>query len=302
MACCIATGTPWHGKPVKQGDVLYIATEGAYGVGRKRVPAWMASHSVPLAGRRNIRMITGDVLLHGDVSSIVGDVRLAFNGSPALVVIDVLAGTMNGSESDDEAAKDWVKAATAIVMELGDGYVGRHPLSVQRCRSNAGTHSHLGKLRYTTESRRRQGYEDDDALGQPPYGTTTAFGKWRFQLHEQAIDEHPEETSLVPLLLDDGGGAQQKPQHQTERRGEDVLEIVSDAIGDAGEVSAGANDVPAGRRAFARRNLKPYLLAGGYWDDDRTSAHNRACLSRELKKLGQLKLIGLSSTYVWTLS
>jgi RecA-family ATPase len=35
-ACCVATGTPWQGRPVKAGRVLYIATEGVHGL-RSRV-------------------------------------------------------------------------------------------------------------------------------------------------------------------------------------------------------------------------------------------------------------------------
>src|SRR5262245_31012061 len=42
-ACCVASGTPWMGIPVKKGDVLYLAGEGEHGY-VKRVAAWQQAH------------------------------------------------------------------------------------------------------------------------------------------------------------------------------------------------------------------------------------------------------------------
>lgn len=42
---CIAAGVPWLGHEVKQGPVVYIAAEGAYGLKRRR-DAWMAERNV----------------------------------------------------------------------------------------------------------------------------------------------------------------------------------------------------------------------------------------------------------------
>jgi hypothetical protein len=39
LACCVATGTPWHEHPVQKGRVLYLIAEGASGIS-DRVDAW----------------------------------------------------------------------------------------------------------------------------------------------------------------------------------------------------------------------------------------------------------------------
>lgn len=40
---CLATNTPWQGKPTERVKVLYVAGEGAHGIGQ-RVRAWKAAH------------------------------------------------------------------------------------------------------------------------------------------------------------------------------------------------------------------------------------------------------------------
>lgn len=42
---CVATGTPWNGRPVEQGPVMYLAGEGVNGLSR-RVLAWQMQHRV----------------------------------------------------------------------------------------------------------------------------------------------------------------------------------------------------------------------------------------------------------------
>lgn len=44
MACSIATGKPWHGRPVTPGLVIYMVAEGSRGV-RKRIRAWEQRHN-----------------------------------------------------------------------------------------------------------------------------------------------------------------------------------------------------------------------------------------------------------------
>ena len=44
MALCIASGKPWHGHEVMKGPVIYIAAEGAYGMGQRYV-AWCQAYN-----------------------------------------------------------------------------------------------------------------------------------------------------------------------------------------------------------------------------------------------------------------
>ena len=40
MACHIATGLDWHGQTIKQGPVVYIASEGVTSLVRQRIAGW----------------------------------------------------------------------------------------------------------------------------------------------------------------------------------------------------------------------------------------------------------------------
>src|SRR5690606_15368852 len=42
----VETGLDWHGHAVSKGGVLFVATEGANGVGRLRIPAWYDHHRI----------------------------------------------------------------------------------------------------------------------------------------------------------------------------------------------------------------------------------------------------------------
>ena len=57
--------------------------------------------------------------------------------------------------------------------------------------------------------------------------------------------------------------------------------------------------VPHTVRAVHRQSLKRYLKPKGYWDDERTDAHNRGELSRDLKGLAARNIVGLTSEYAW---
>ncbi|MEM5373529.1 AAA family ATPase, partial [Paraburkholderia azotifigens] len=45
MALCVASGIDWHGHPVKQGKVVYVASEGARGM-HQRVDVWLQQHDL----------------------------------------------------------------------------------------------------------------------------------------------------------------------------------------------------------------------------------------------------------------
>ncbi|MEN1928042.1 AAA family ATPase [Luteimonas sp. MJ250] len=120
MAACIATGTPWHGRPVSQGVVFYLAGEGQRGL-RMRFDGWAKEHGVAIDD--------APVYVSGGLASLCEPDQLAIsvdemaeaaaaeNQKPALIIIDTLARAMGGrNENSAEdmgafiAAKDLLKA------------------------------------------------------------------------------------------------------------------------------------------------------------------------------------------------
>lgn len=119
MALSVAIGRPWHGQAVKPGRVLYVATEGANGVGRNRIPAWLDYHSIPYGERLRIHLYPEELLL--DQANGVDDLitKMHAVGEFRLVIFDVQAGTMAGSENDDTVSKEWVRANQKIIRKTG---------------------------------------------------------------------------------------------------------------------------------------------------------------------------------------
>jgi len=133
MACCIATGTPWHGHSVKQGAVFYIAGEGHNGLAR-RFAAWSKHAGVSLKGaplfksRRAVSIFNEASAkeLHDEIIVMIEQTGV----TPSLVVVDTVA--RNFGDGDENSTSDMGK-----FVEHLDTWV-RHPFG---CNVNLVHHS-----------------------------------------------------------------------------------------------------------------------------------------------------------------
>jgi hypothetical protein len=112
LALCIATGTPFHGRDVKGGNVVYVAAEGFYTL-RDRATAWLQSHG--LERPQNFHILRAPVAIAeaGTVHAFADELA-KFN--PALIVLDTLSQCALGlnENSNDEMAR-----FVAGMMQLG---------------------------------------------------------------------------------------------------------------------------------------------------------------------------------------
>ena len=109
LACCVATGSDWHGKPVKRpGAVFYIAGEGFNGLSRRLVawqqvngynlrtaPLYVSQCSASFTDLANARMVS---------DSIEQTIKESGGVIPSLIVIDTLA--RNFGAGDENATKE----------------------------------------------------------------------------------------------------------------------------------------------------------------------------------------------------
>lgn len=105
MAFCIASGTPFHGRFVEQGPVVYLAGEGFSGLARRRA-AWERHNGVSLRGAPVFVSTQAPALL--DAAEATG-VAMAVEevasqvGAPKLVVVDTLARAFAGGDENSSA-------------------------------------------------------------------------------------------------------------------------------------------------------------------------------------------------------
>lgn len=104
MAACIATGTPWFGKRVRQARVLYLGYEGLRAL-RKRIKALrdkypgLKDHQTPF---RYAGLTFPLTTTEGrqEVGAIIRKFAGLHDGPPDLIIIDPLANALGGDDSD----------------------------------------------------------------------------------------------------------------------------------------------------------------------------------------------------------
>ena len=110
MALSVATGTPWQGRCVQQGTVLYIVAEGLSGMGQ-RVEAWELRRG--LVAPDNCRFVprAANLTDPGEVQALCEYIQ-SLPEQPALIVIDTLARSIAGAE--ENSSKDMGLAVEAM--------------------------------------------------------------------------------------------------------------------------------------------------------------------------------------------
>ena len=129
LALCVASGTPFHERPVKQGSVFFIAGEGHNGLAR-RFHAWSKDRGVPLGGvplfksERAAQFL--DAASAAAVAQAVDQMADQF-GQPTLIVIDTVA--RNFGPGDENSTSD-MGAFVAAIDDLKSRYPGAAVLLV----------------------------------------------------------------------------------------------------------------------------------------------------------------------------
>ena len=97
----VATGIPWHGHKVNQGNVVYICGEGHAGIGR-RLSAWEIHHGRPHNGPAPLAATNGalDLLSTEVCMALKSSIDETFEDPPVLIIIDTLARNFGGGNEN----------------------------------------------------------------------------------------------------------------------------------------------------------------------------------------------------------
>lgn len=122
IACCIATGTSWHGMPVRQGPVFYIAGEGHNGLAR-RFAAWQKARGVELKGapiyKSNKAIMMLDASAAAEMAAEVASLCNLTGQKPSLVIIDTLARNFgDGDENKTQDANRYIEHVDAYIRRV----------------------------------------------------------------------------------------------------------------------------------------------------------------------------------------
>ncbi|WP_399697543.1 AAA family ATPase [Xenophilus sp.] len=153
MSMAVAGGLDWHGRPVERGGVLYVAAEGAPGLG-KRVRAWKLEHGAQ-GQQFDFRLMRDELNLaaerDGGVRAFVQAVADEL-GPLKLVVIDTLNQTAAGA--DENSAKDmgrYIASMKRLRDETGAAVVVVHHSGKDVSKGMRGSTAILGAMDTTVE-------------------------------------------------------------------------------------------------------------------------------------------------------
>ena len=112
IACCVATGTAWHGHEVQQGAVFYIAGEGHNGLAR-RFKSWCLGNGVSL---KDVPLFTShraaqlyDATEAALVAESIKQLSAQCGQIPSMIVIDTLARNMGGDENSTQDMNSFIQ-------------------------------------------------------------------------------------------------------------------------------------------------------------------------------------------------
>lgn len=129
LALSIAAGVPWHGRPVKQGPVVYVVSEGGRGV-LKRVEAWRNTRGISDIGPAFFLLDTVKMLEPSDVRAFLRKIeerRVDGHPNPALIVFDTFAMSfLGGDENTVKDMSQWVESSRVIVSTTGAAVMAIH--------------------------------------------------------------------------------------------------------------------------------------------------------------------------------
>ncbi len=144
IAMSVAYGRSWHGNPVKQGAVLYIAGEGVGGLG-KRVKAWQQHVGIEADAPMYVLPMAVHMTEQEDVEKLLRTID-SLGQQFTLCVVDTVARSLLGDENSSSDMGMFVSACNAVQRHINGAVVGVHHAGKDASRGMRGSTALLGAV------------------------------------------------------------------------------------------------------------------------------------------------------------
>ncbi|MGF7213736.1 hypothetical protein GGE65_008386 [Skermanella aerolata] len=311
LALSVATGRKWQGREVKQGAVIYLASEGAIGVGKQRVRGWLSHYGV--RGKPPFFLLRQEVLLNdpAGLKKLMATIDAKLGGELALIVCDVLSGTRKGSEVDDEAAAAHVRALQTLVRTYGASVMSvTHTgwSDPERARGHThtwGSYDTRLKVEGDKESLRTtltvNRHKDADA------GVPMTFNMLPVPVPGMTVQKGMRKgepiTTLVPIW-----NAEAEPVGKRDKAGQSkmsasvktTLDQLRNAVIDAGTAPPpGMKDIPKSVLVVSKDLLRQRCYSAGISGSDTTQSAKRKAFDRAIDTLKTRGIMAEWEGLVW---
>ena len=269
MACHIATGLDWHGQTAKQGSVVYIAAEGAYSLARQRIVGWADYHGVI---PDKLYLIPLGLTLDNQKTLQHLQAKIdALSETPVLLVSDVLAGTIDGSDSEIEVIQRRLIGTRQLIerYQLAELMITHSGWS-QKARARGSTHlwgsadTRLGVV--------RKGQAYATTLTVERHKDAESGASFGFSLKPHAFGDADYQNTLIPIIK---GGTKLEAEHLSPRA-EQTYKLLLKTIDKAGV------QLPATRQRPACKAVRQDVFKAAFWASeivasDKPDSKKKAC-------------------------
>ena len=299
----IAMGWAYRGRRTKEGTVIYFAAEGASGF-RARVEAFRREKLVE-ADRPPFYMIDATISLIKDHSELVRSIRVGLSeGEPAVVVLDTLNRTFDGSESSDEAMTAYVNAAHAIKTAFGCAVIIVHHSghNTERMRGHTAL---LGAADASISVKHDASNNIVMAVEKMKDGTTGDEFVSRLKSVNVGVDENGEAISscvVEPVdLAPAAKSAQNAPKLKVlTKSGKTALTAITRAMDEVGEVPPACSHIPADVKCVTIEQWRNFAYRTGISTSSEARARQQAFKRASEELIGEGHVV-VWDPYAWTL-
>jgi hypothetical protein len=227
MAMCIASGLAWHGKPVKQGLVVYLAAEGSHGLGRRAI-GWRRTRGRDLS-KPAFKLIPHGLALTGDDLNAMVAAILALGMPIVLVVIDTLARTFGAGDENKQADMNaYVSAADRLREATGAHVLIVHHSGVHEDKRERGSNVLRGAADTVIKVSRKE--DNLDIINRGPEGKqkdTEEFKTIKLRTQKVFFEQgETEQSTLILNLREDEGSAEPEGEARDTSLGKNEQKIV----------------------------------------------------------------------------
>jgi hypothetical protein len=267
VAMHVALGWEYRGRRVQPGSVVYVACEGALGLGARTEAfrqAKLAEDADP-----PFWLLTTRLDLAADVDELTLDIKSAIAADHCgVIVIDTLNRSIAGSESRDEDMGNYIKAADKLRETFGGLVILIHHCGIKDDRPRG--HTSLGGACDAQIAIKRDADDliiaEVEFMKDGPEGEIVAS---RLQAIEVGTDEDGEPmTSCVVEEADQTSHSPQKGKPLTNAQGR-ALQLLADAVDTGGEIPPASNQIPPGKRCVLESVWREYCYRGGISNGER---------------------------------
>jgi len=291
----VALGWKYRGRKVQQGAVVYLALEGGPGFAARK-EAWQQRH---LADRDGVvpsfNLIDMPVDLIADHNALIEDIEAQVSETPAIVVIDTLNRSLNGSESKDQDMAKYIRAADTIRARFGCLVVIIHHCGVEGSRPRG--HTSLtgaddaqiavyrdkdGNITVTVEHMK-------DGEASEPMGSKLELVK---------VGTNNEGDPITSCIIVESAVVDKKAR-ALPAAAKLALEQLQELIADIGEVPAASNHIPPNTRVCSAVIWREHFYNTYPDSPDKKQNTKQKAFVRAVTKLQEAHLVGLWSDKAW---